>query len=490
MAKQTTGAFLASIALDRDAAMPLYRQLDRQIREAVLSGRLPAGNRLPSSRALAEELGVSRLTVQNTYEQLIAEGFLDARVGAGTFVAAAQASDLPPLSLDPVTAPAAVRSVLSARGALLARTQATARLHDVRPFRPGVPALDLFPMRSWSRLWGKHWKRAQDTLSYGAPGGYPPLREAVAAYLRDARGVRCEAEQVIIVGGAQQAITLAAWALLDPGDAVWMEEPGHIAGRDALAAAGAAIVPVPLDQEGLDIAAGRQRHAAPKLVFVTPSRQHPLGLTMSLRRRLDLLRLAEETGAWILEDDYDSEYRYVGRPLAAMQGLDSVGRVIYVGTFSKVLFPALRLGYIVCPPDLVDPFCAVHTVMTQTVPTLPQAVLADFIAAGHFNAHLRRMRAVNMERQTALLDALRAELGGVLDVAPVEAGMHVIAWLPDGADDTAMSAAAWDQGVVTLPLSIFCIEPYARAALLLGFTGFPPEAMRPAARTLARALSA
>ena len=498
MTKQASGAFLSMISLDRGTGLPLYRQLDRQIRDAVLTGRLPPDSRLPSTRELARDLGISRLTAQNTYEQLIAEGYLVARVGAGTFVtgatgvAGARADGMLPAPAAPSPPDSGGPNALSARGRLLARTEAVARLGETRPFRPGVPALDAFPLRTWGRLWAKHWKRGTTMpgggLGYGELTGHRPLREAIANYLRDARGVKCEAGQVVITAGAQHAICLAAWALLDPGDPVWVEDPGHIAGRDAFAAAGARVVPVPVDEEGLDVAAGRRRDATPRMIYVTPSRHHPLGVTMSLSRRLELLRLAHRVGAWVVEDDYDSEFRYVGRPLAAMQGLDPGQRVIYVGTFSKVLFPSLRLGYLICPPDLVDAFGAISTVVSQTVPTLPQAVLADFIESGQFHAHLRSMRSLNQERQTRLLEALRSELGSFLEVAPVEAGMHLIGWLPAPCDDRKVSAAAWAGGVDLLPLSIFCVEPPRRGALLLGFTGVPPAQIPPAARKLARAI--
>ena len=467
----------AIVTLDRDSDLPIYRQLDAQLRAAVLSGRLAPGRRLPSSRVLAKALGVSRLTVQTVFEQLIAEGYLKAEVGSGTFVAEIAA---------PPPAPAAPRLLPRGR---TGSGEGPARGDAARAFRPGVPALDLFPMRLWSRLWSRHLKSAgPEMLGYGPPGGLPPLKRAIAGYLREARGVVCEPEQVIVVAGAQEAFCLAAWCLIEPEDAVWVEDPGHIAGRDALDGAGARIVPVPLDAAGLDIAAGRRRVARPKLVFVTPAHQHPLGVTMTLSRRLELLALAREAGAWILEDDYDSEFRYVGRPLSALQGLDQGGSVIYVGTFSKVLFPSLRLGYLVVPPELVEPFGSVHSLITLGTPSLPQAVLADFIAEGHFTAHIRRMRAANAERQALLLEALGSSLGDILETRPAESGLHLLGWLPEGSDDRAISRAAVRDGVEVLPLSHFCLESRQRPALLMGFACVPPADIGPGVEALARVL--
>jgi GntR family transcriptional regulator/MocR family aminotransferase len=490
MPKHASGALLAMISLDRAASMPLFRQLDEQLRAAVLTGRLSPGTRLPSTRELARELEVSRLTVQNCYEQLIAEGYLEAAVGAGTFVARIDPQDLPPQRPAVAPTPSDATREASRRGCLLRGSPASTRLGATRPFRSGVPALDLFPMRTWSRLWSKTLNRSnRSLLGYGEPGGYRALREAIAGYLKDARGVDCGPEQVIVTAGAQQAFHLAAITLLDIGDWAWIEDPGHIAGRGALAPTGVEIASVPINDEGLDLAAGRQRHPSPKMIIVTPSRQHPLGITMSLRRRLELLQFAQSTGAWILEDDYDSEFRYAGRPLAAMQGLDETGCVIYVGTFSKVLFPSLRLGYAVVPESLVETFRAAQTVISQGIPQHPQAVLADFILEGYFTAHLRKMRAAYAERQALLVDRLERRCGGLLEVAPVTAGMHLIAWLPEGSDDKAVSRAVWAKGVETLPLSIYAFEAKLRPGLLLGFTCVRPEEIAPCVDKLAAALA-
>ncbi len=490
MPKQAAGLLLDMIALDRAGDRPLYRQLDDQLRDAVLSGRLPPGARLPATRQLASELGLSRLTVQNAYEQLVAEGFLASTVGSGTFVADIAPEDLPPASPAPSHRTRPRGRGLSRRGLRIAATRATTRIAETAPFRPGVPDPELFPTAAWSRLWVRALRRAgRELFGYGRPGGHPPLRAAIAEHLRNARGVRCDPEQVIVTAGSQQSFALSALALLDPGDLAWGEDPGHAAGRDVLTALGISVAPVAIDDEGLSVADGRSRGDSPRLIFVTPSHQHPLGMTMSLRRRLELLQFAQQADAWILEDDYDSEFRYSGRPLPALQGLDGGERVIYAGSFSKVLYPSLRMGYLVVPHGLVEAFCAAQTVLSQGVPILPQMVLADFMRAGRFAAHVRRMRAAYGERRTLLVAALEEHAAGLLVPEPADAGMHLVAWLPEGMDDMATAQALWDAGLEAIPLSIYCQRPYPRAGLLLGFTGIRPDRIAPNVAKLARTLA-
>ncbi len=480
MPKQAVGLLLDMITLERSAATPLYRQLDLQLREAVLSGRLASGTRLPATRQLAKELGVSRLTVQNTYEQLVAEGFLTAGTGSGTFVADIGPQDLPPrpsARLRPAQTP---QARLSRRGEQISRTWSATRVAETRAFRPSVPAPELFPMVAWSRLWARALQRlGPDLFGYGQEGGYPPLRAAIAEHLENARGVRCVPDQVIVTAGSQQSFALSALVLLDVDDLAWGEDPGHAAGRDVLTALGIRVQSVPIDQEGLSVEHGRTEGGDPRLIFVTPSHQHPLGITMSLRRRLELLQYAQQCDAWILEDDYDSEFRYSGRPLPALQGLEGGGRVIYAGSFSKVLYPSLRMGYLVVPSKIVGSFCAAQSVLSQGIPTLPQAVLAEFMQEGRFAAHIRRMRVAYGERQRALVVALKDQAAGLLDVQPTDAGMHVMAWLPDGANDMAVARSLWQGGIEAIPLSIYAKQPYPRAGLLLGFSAVPREQAGP-----------
>jgi GntR family transcriptional regulator/MocR family aminotransferase len=455
---------------------------------------LPAGTRLPSTRALAAELGVSRTTVVTAFEALLAEGYLEGRVGSGTFVAGSLPDEL--LSAKPEGGREEVRPSrsgrrLSERGALLAATPTTAVRDQGEPraFRPGVPALDEFPHAVWRRIVGKLWRRPPGGLfGYGDPAGYGPLREAIAGHLGATRAVRCVPEQVIVVSGSQQALDLAARVLLDPGDAAWVEDPGYMGARGALSGAGARLVPVPVDGEGLEVAAGIAREPNARLACVTPSHQYPLGVTMSLGRRLELLGWAGRAGAWVIEDDYDSEYRYTGRPLEALQGLDTEERVLYVGTFSKVLFPALRLGYLVVPPDLVDAFVSARELTDRHPPTVDQAILADFIAEGHFGRHIRRTRALYARRQAALVEQAARELRGLLDVRPAAAGMHLVGRLPEGVDDHEASRRAARLGVEAPPVSLYGGAPRGRGALMLGYAAVGELEMRRAVRRLAEAL--
>jgi GntR family transcriptional regulator/MocR family aminotransferase len=466
-------AVLGTLALDRRGGEPLQRQLYRALREAVLDGRLGPGRRLPATRALAHDLGIARNTVVAVFEQLVAEGYLVARVGAGTAVAAIR----PEALLE--AKPAARRTAggrapaLSRRGlALAAVRRGSATASEARAFQLGLPAFDAFPTGLWARLVARHARTtARSALGYDHAAGHPALREAIAAYLGPARGVVCRPEQVLVVAGAQAGLALACHVLLDHGDAAWIEEPGYLGARGALIASGARLVPVPVDGEGIDVAAGAARAPAARLVYASPSHQMPLGVTTSLRRRLALLDWVTRAGAWVLEDDYDSEYRYDGRPLAAMQGIDAGGRVLYVGGFSKTLFPALRVGFLVVPTPLVEPLSAALRHTGHSASVVAQGALADFIADGHFAAHLRRTRVLYAARRARLLRAARRWLDGLLAVAPAETGMHVVGMLPAGADDVALAHAAAEAGVTVRPLSIHYLARPPRSGLLLGYAG-------------------
>jgi GntR family transcriptional regulator/MocR family aminotransferase len=506
--KRVAPGILPVVAVDRGARLPLHRQLYEGYREAIVERRLRAGQRLPSTRALAAELGISRIPVLNAFEQLLAEGYFESRVGAGTFVARALPDDL----ARPRSAAELLGSARSAHQN--ARTagvrpsppapgkRPVARAPDVLLSLPPEPwiqgdgafrlvesAVDHFPMQVWSTLVARHGRDPRyGLLRYGDPMGYRPFREALAAYLRTARAVRCEADQIMVVSGSQQALELSARVLLDPGSPVWVEEPGYPGVHNVLRMAGAKIVPVPVDGEGLDVAAGAALAPQARAAYVTPSHQYPLGVTMSASRRLQLLDWARHAGTWILEDDYDSEYRYESLPISALQGLDRDARVIYIGTFSKVLFPALRIGYLVLPPDLVPRFAAVREAMDIFPPTLYQAVLTEFVDEGHFGRHLRRMRLLYRERRDALVAALQEELGGELEVQGGQAGLHLAATFTSerapGRTDVDIALEAAKRKLWVVPLSITYLGAEARQGLILGYGGLDAEQIRDGARRL------
>jgi GntR family transcriptional regulator/MocR family aminotransferase len=478
------------ITLDSKAAEPLHRQLYRGVREAILSGRLPAGIRVPSTRRLAEDLGVSRSTVLVAFDQLVAEGYIVGAVGSGSFVARLIPDHLLETRRgEPTTAPRESGSPrIATRNRELQRfLRARSGLYP-GAFYPGVPPVDAFPWSLWCRLAARrdrHLDRRQ--LYHGFAAGHLPLREAIVAHLSAARGVRCTPNQVLVVSSAQEAVELVCLVLLDPGDAVWLEDPGYAGWSGALVAAGARIVPVPVDGEGLIVERGLAAEPRARLALVTPSHQYPTGVTLSLERRLALLQWASRTGAWIVEDDYDSEYRYAGRPLTALQGLDSAERVLYIGTFNKTLFPALRLGYLVAPENVVEWLLRTRRIGGQHAHTLDQMTLADFMVEGHYARHLRRMRMVCRERRDALLAAAKRELPNLLEITHADTGLHTVGWLPLGVDDRQVCAAAFEQGVEAAALSTYHIGPCARGGLLLGYGGVKPGEIDDGMRRLAAA---
>jgi len=445
-----------------------------------------------SSRAMAADLGVSRTTMLLAIDQLSAEGYVTARRGSGMFVARELPDDLPQPPI-PSRKPSATHPALSSRGAALASTLPTSRRlgGPPRAFRLGAPAVDLFPRRLWSQL-VRRCLRAMPAagLDYGDPAGLPALRQAIAAHVGPARGTRCDADQVFIVAGAARGLDLLCRMLLDPGDLVWLEEPGYAGAWSAVLGAGARGHPVRVDEEGLDVAAGARSAPDARLVFVTPSHQFPLGVAMSLPRRLALLRWARSAGAWVLEDDYDSEFRYSTHPIPCLHGLDADERVIYVNSFSKSLFPALRLGFIVVPRDLRPQLYAARCAADVHPPTLEQMVLAEFIASGHFERHIRRMRAVYRERLEALGEAAERWCGGALRLRPVRTGLHAVADLA-GVDAERVSNEAAARGVEVTPLAVyFAGQAPPLDALVLGFAAVEPAVLNLGMQRLAAALEA
>ena len=469
------------LPIDRTAATPIYQQIYDGLRQAILSGRLRSGERIPSSRRLAEDLCVSRFPVLAAYDQLLHEGYLTGRAGSGTYVSSAVPDDL----LHPLASQAVAHPTPSLRS-----TPSVSAVAGTGPFEIDLPALDQFPHAAWSRMLARHARALTPAqMSYDDPAGMLSLRVAIADHLRTARAVRCEADQVILVSGSQAALRLSAAVLLQPGDRVAIEEPGYFGARNALSAGGAELIPVPVDSEGLSVASLPGRRKRVRAVYVTPSHQYPLGASMSMGRRFALLEWARRQDAWVLEDDYDSEFRYVSRPLGSLQGMDAQARVIYIGTFSKALFPAMRVGYLVVPPSLREEFLAARKTFDFAPPSLYQLVLAEFLADGHFARHLRRMRGVYLERRNALLTGVEQHCAGRLAVHNADGGLHVTALLPDGSDDLVVVRRLAECGLIARALTTCYLGTSRRPGLLLGFGASTAEQLREACRVLGEVLS-
>ena len=470
---------LSGIHLDPQRG--LARQLYQALRERILDGRLQRRTRLPASRDLANLLGISRNTVTRAFDQLYAEGYIEGRIGAGTYVA----------ELSGATRPTPVPS---AQAQLSGSTQSAAlqllQNHHLNPplsgppraFRVGVPAFDLFPFETWARLSARFWRKPSPArLGYGDPAGDWQLRELIAAYLRNSRGLHCDPAQIIVTNGAQQAISLCAQLLVTPGARVAVENPGYRAAGHALAIAGAQLCGVAVDGEGLDTAALEEVEGC-RLVYLTPSHQYPTGVTLSLARRLQLLEWAERNNGLIIEDDYDGEYRYSGTPLAPLAALDRQGRVLYVGTFCKIAFPALRLGYLVLPPALAEAFARRRALDMRHSEIGTQAVMAEFIAAGHFQRHIRRMRRAALSRRNALLAGWPSGLPGVGELPSVAAGLHLTVRVNSLAREQQLLEQARAVDVEVNGLSSYWLAQSTqpadqRAGLVLGFAAVPEPAI-------------
>lgn len=472
-----------------ETGRPVIRQVYDQVRSAIHAGALKPGGRLPSSRDLAIRLGVARASVVAAYDQLLAEGYAEGRTGSGTYVSDDLSGVLDLKAPKPAPEPA-VTPVLPARAFDLADVPTTLPA-EPQTFSNGRTLMDARALDAWSTS----TRRALRTLGpqhfgYSEPAGDPRLRAAVADYLRAARGVVCEPAQVIITSGAQHAVDLAARLLLKPGDKVWLEDPGYPQTWQALQAAEAQAVAVPVDRAGLVVQAGIEAAPDARAAFVTPSHQFPLGVAMSMGRRLELVAWARAAGAWIVEDDYASEFRYEGAPLASLQGLDGGERVIYVGTFNKSLFPGIRLGYVVAPRALVQPLSALRRLTDRQPPTLTQSITLDFLESGQFAAHIRRRRLAYKAQRDALAEALTRRLGHMLEVDVPDQGMHLIAYLKDGFSDREVQARAEARGLQARAISPLFHDAPPRQGLLLGFTGFPAKTMDAGVAKLAVALSA
>lgn len=486
----TPAGILPVIDIDRDSNSPLHKQVYDSFRTAILRGEILSGQQVPSSRELATAMRISRFPVLHAYAQLSAEGYFETRTGSGTFVASSLPEQLTSIRRDQrwvekqLVGPRPVSRRMHLYGS-------AERLFGIRgiygwgAFSLHQPAFEQFPFKTWASLVARHSRNPQISAIHQVnPLGSERFRKEICAYLRTARGVKCDPGQVMIVSGSQQAIDLTARVLLDPGSPVWVENPGYSLQQTVLRTAGCRMIPIPVDKDGMDVAFAVRQHPAARAAFVIPSHQYPLGYTMSATRRLQLLNWAQTAGAWIVEDDYDSEYRYETGPIASLQGLDVNERVIYIGTFSKVLFPSVRIGYMVLPPDLVESFAAVRFAMDIFSPYLHQEVLADFMAEGHFARHIRRMRQLYGERRKVLVRSLREEFGDSLEVLGADAGLHVTVTLPDGHCDRELAARAATERVWLWPLSAYYVSGEPRNGFVLGFGSTSVEQIPRAVRLL------
>ncbi len=491
MKKRATAAISPCLPFDRASGVPFYRQIYEGYRAAILSGQLRPGQRLPSTRALAAELNISRLPVINAFEQLLHEGYIEGKTGAGTYVNESIPDELTRPILSGGLAKRRLRAMPPVReeGAAPPGSIMPGNPGGLGAFRVSLPALDHFPHKIWSRLVSRHAKRQTiEFMAYGDPAGYHPLREAIAEYLRAARAVNCEAGQILITSGSQMALQICAMALLSPRDAVCVEDPGYPGARDALKISGANLAPIAVDDEGIDVHAMAKLGKKVPAVYVTPSHQYPLGSSMTASRRLELLDWAQRRQSWIIEDDYDSEYRYASRSIGALQGMDTDSRVIYIGTFSKVLFPALRVGYVVVPQTLLSQFVRLREALDIFSPTLYQLVLTDFLQEGHFARHLRRMRSLYLSRRNALVESLQAHLGKTLIPYNTDAGLHLSAFLPSGANDLEIVRRAAQQGISAGALSDCYVSSRPKSGLILGFGGADETRIDAAAQILGKVI--
>jgi GntR family transcriptional regulator/MocR family aminotransferase len=456
--------------LNSQTKLPLHRQLYEALRRAILEGKLVADERLPSSRDLVQDLKLSRNTVVAALNQLSVEGYLISRVGSGTFVN----PNVPQRPMRQTRVAAHDTDHLSQRGQDLSTRFCASEL-EIQPFTPGIADFSAFPVALWQRLQNKHWRMTYpDMLDYSSSGGYAPLRRAVADYLRVFRSVPLDVDQVIITSGTQESLELCSQLLANHGDTVWLEDPAYWGAGKAFLATGLKLHAIPVDEQGI-APAPADRATPPKLIYVTPSHQYPTGAVMSLARRHQILLLAREHQAWVLEDDYDSEFRFSGPPISSLAGLDTHGRVIYLGSFSKVLYPGLKLGYMVVPKGLAHAFQCSHYDLKRPGQMPIQAALAEFIDMGHFASALRKARQSYALRRQSLLTALQPCLGAQAQITGAEQGLHLCLRLPDDLDDQALARRLQQQGLLVRPLSKYCVSRQDIKGLVIGY-GYAPLA--------------
>ncbi|MGZ5022506.1 MAG: MocR-like pyridoxine biosynthesis transcription factor PdxR [Chthoniobacterales bacterium] len=484
------------IRLNRAAGEPLHQQLYRQIRDELEKGSFDASaSRLPSSRALAADLGISRLTVNLAFAKLHDEGYLHSKKGSGTFVAERLPKHFfsvatPEIKNETPRPPEVARRVSEMSDP---RTTSELNFGAAGPpnvsFSPGLPAIDEFPVATWERLRSQVLaKRGTHLLNYASSRGDLSLRKAIATYLCDSRGARCHHDQIVVVAGMQHAMLVSTMALVNPGEAVWTEDPGYHQARRVFVFAGAKVVPRPIDDEGLVLAPATKRNA-PKLIYLTPSHQFPLGVTMSLPRRIAMIDFARKFDSYILEDDYNAEFRFDGPPLPALQGLDNARRVIYAGTLSKILVPSIRLGYLLVPEQIVDSFVKVRAVMDQHSPSIDQATLAKFITEGFFISHVQRMRKIYADRREYFIEQFEKYLGKIFRLETKPAGLHFVAWLRDKNDFDAFLRTRFETDIRPSPLRFYCIEAQLPPAFVFGFAAWSRAQIREGLAKLATAFA-
>jgi GntR family transcriptional regulator/MocR family aminotransferase len=475
MPKTAVTGTIINLDIDKASPTPIYQQIIDRLREAVSQGRVTPGSKLPSTRIFAEELGVSRNTVLQVFDTLINEGLLTSRVGDGTYVA----SEVQDGGNTQSTSPPATTELqypfrsISRRGRNLVASASDAFSESPTPFMPDLPDLREFPIRTWLRLMNETSGRLRgEILAETTNAGYEPLRRAIAQYLNASRGMSCDFSQVIITTGTQQSLDLVSRMLLDPGDPVWLEEPGYVGARAAFSANGAALYPAAVDAQGICIDAAIRTLPSPRVIFASSSRQYPLGATLSLERRKELVDFVAQSGSWIVEDDYDHEFRYSGSAIPSIHGLDHGNRTIHLGTFSKILLPSLRLGYIVVPPDLASAFAKARTLVDRHASLIEQMVLSEFLNRGLLVSHVRRMRTLYRNRQKQLADGLCDLFDRTIPFEALETGMHLVLPLTIQADDQALSNLCASQKLILRPLSPYYLGRQRRKGLLFGFSAF------------------
>lgn len=493
MPKQIDELPLVSITLDSNSEKSLYKQLYSSIREAILTGRLKSGQKLPGTRSLSEELKISRNTVVLAFEQLMIEGYIESKTGAGTYVT----KDLPDKFFEGRKASGSSENKISAPlikfdkkfgpPEYIRRKIEEDKIH---PFQNGLPSLDDFPFIEWFKIINKTSAFiSPKNFGYTSSTGYSPLKEAISDYLGTYRAVDCTPDQIIITNGSQQGLDLISRVLLEENKNVLLEDPCYFGSKSSVQWTKAKTFPVPVDYEGIDIDYAAEHYPSPDFIYTTPSHQYPLGSIMSISRRLRLLEFANKNNAWIIEDDYDSEFRYAGNPLPSLQGMDKFSRVIYIGTFSKVMFPGLRLGYLVLPnKEMVRPFAVAKAITDRQCPILEQIALTRYITDGLFTKHIRKMRMLYKARQEFLIKELNTQLGDILNVKTSDAGMHIVAWLPRKYDDKKISKDAEGDNLIVYPLSEYIIKFKQQPGLIMGYTAFKENDLQKGVKKLRRIL--